>query len=208
MNESALQHLSSVDPILGELIARVGPCGLVPDHSRAPFQALVQAVAHQQLNGKAAQTILGRFVALFPHGRFPAPRDVLELDIERITGVGFSRSKASYVKDIARRTLEGVVPGKGQMKRLSDDEIVVRLTSIRGVGRWTVEMLLIFSVGRPDVLPADDFGIRTGFGITYRKRKLPLPRDILKYGERWKPYRSIASWYLWRAVDLTPPPGY
>jgi DNA-3-methyladenine glycosylase II len=202
MSETALEHLARVDPILGALIAKVGPCGLVADHARSPFQALVHAVAHQQLNGKAAQTILARFIGLFPHGRFPSAQEVFALEVERLAGVGFSRSKASYVKEIARMTLEGVVPGIGPIKRLSDEEIINRLTSIRGVGQWTVEMLLIFSLGRPDVLPVDDFGIRTGFAIAYRQHKLPLPRQILKHGERWRPYRSIASWYLWRAVDL------
>lgn len=202
MNDAALRHLSQADPILGEVIAKVGPCTLEPDHSRSPFQALVQAVAHQQLNGKAANTILGRFVALFPHGRFPSAQEVFDVDIEKLTGVGFSRAKAGYVKDIARMALEGVVPGAGQIKGMSDEEIIERLTTIKGVGRWTVEMLLIFSLGRPDVLPVDDFGIRTGFGIVYRKHKLPEAKVILKHGERWKPYRSIASWYLWRAVDL------
>ncbi len=202
MNDAATQHLSTVDPMLGELIAKVGPCGLKPDHARSPFQALVQAVAHQQLHGKAASTILSRFIALFPHGKFPSAQEVFDVDVARITGVGFSRAKASYVKEIARMTMEGVVPGKGQIKRMSDDEIIDRLTRIKGVGRWTVEMLLIFSLGRPDVLPVDDFGIRKGFGVAFRKRKMPAPEQVLKHGERWKPYRSIASWYLWRAADM------
>lgn len=202
MNEAAIKHLSTVDPTLGALITKVGPCGLKPDHARSPFQALVQAVAHQQLNGKAANTILARFIALFPHGKFPTAQEIFDLDMARITGAGFSRAKAGYVKEIARMALAGVVPGKGQIKGLSDDEIIDRLTQIKGVGRWTVEMLLIFSLGRPDVLPVDDFGIRTGFAITFKKRKLPLPQQITRYGQRWKPYRSTASWYLWRAVDL------
>ncbi len=113
-----------------------------------------------------------------------------------------ARAKASYVKEIARMALEGVVPGKGQIKRMSDDEIIERLSQIKGVGRWTVEMLLIFSLGRPDVLPVDDFGIRKGFGVAFRKRKMPEPEQVLKHRERWKPYRSIASWYLWRAADM------
>ncbi len=202
MYDAALKHLSQTDPILGELIATVGPCTLEPDHSRSPFQALVQAVAHQQLNRKAANTILGRFTALFPEGRFPSPQEVFEADVAHIIAVGFSRAKASYVKEIARMALAGIVPEHGQIKSLTDDEIIDRLTQIKGVGRWTVEMLLIFGLGRPDVLPVHDFGLRTGFGIVYRKRKLPEPKAILKYGKRWKPYRSTASWYLWRAVDL------
>jgi len=202
MNAAAVRHLTTADPVLGGLIARVGPCDLKPDRTRSPFQALVQAVAHQQLNGKAANTILTRFIALFPHGRFPSAKEVFDVDASVLAGVGFSRAKAGYVKDIARMALEGVVPGNGQIKRLSDDEIIARLTQIKGVGRWTVEMLLIFSLGRPDVLPVDDYGIRQGFAIAFRKRKLPEPEQILERGERWKPYRTTASWYLWRAVDL------
>lgn len=202
MTTEILKRLREADPILGELIERVGPCKLAPDLSCSPFQALVRAVAHQQLNGKAAGTILARFVGLFEASPFPTPQQVHDLDIARITGVGFSRAKASYVKEIARMALEGTVPGPGQIHHLSDDEIIERLTTIRGVGRWTVEMLLIFSLGRQDVLPVDDFGVRTGFKIVYRKRQLPEPKILLKHGERWKPYRSIASWYLWRAVDM------
>ena len=202
MNAAAIRHLTTADPILGALIAKVGPCGLQPDRARSPFQALVQAVAHQQLNGKAANTILARFIALFPHGRFPSAKEVFDVEASALTGVGFSRAKAGYVKDIARMALEGVVPGNGQIKRMSDEEIIARLTQIKGVGRWTVEMLLIFSLGRPDVLPVDDYGIRQGFTIAYRKRKLPEPEQILERGERWRPYRTTASWYLWRAVDL------
>jgi DNA-3-methyladenine glycosylase II len=202
MNAAAIRHLATADPILGALIAKVGPCDLQPDHARSPFQALVQAVAHQQLNGKAANTILARFINLFPHGRFPSAKEVLDVDTSALTAAGFSRAKAGYVKDIARMALEGVVPGNGQIKRMSDEEIIERLTQIKGVGRWTVEMLLIFTLGRPDVLPVDDYGIRQGFAIAFRKRKLPEPEQILKHGKRWRPYRTTASWYLWRAVDL------
>jgi 3-methyladenine DNA glycosylase/8-oxoguanine DNA glycosylase len=205
MSKQAVKHLTRVDPVLGALIEKVGPCGLEPDLARSPFQALVRAVAYQQLHGKAAQTILGRFLARFLDTDFPTPQQVWDLSIEQLTAVGFSRPKASYIKEIARMTMEGVVPGRHQIKRLSDEEIIERLTQIRGVGRWTVEMLLIFSLGRQDVLPVDDFGIRTGFALTYGKRRLPLPKEILEHGERWKPYRSIASWYLWRAVDLAKP---
>ncbi len=199
---AAIRHLASVDPVLGALIAKVGPCGLESRRVRSPFQALAHAVAHQQLNGKAANTILSRFIGLFPHGRFPSAREVFDLDVGALRSVGFSRAKAACVKDIARSTLEGAVPGPGQIRRLSDDDLVARLTQIKGVGRWTVEMVLMFSLGRPDVLPATDFGIRQGFARAYGKRKLPEPEHILKHGERWRPYRSIASWYLWRAVDL------
>ncbi len=202
MTAAAIRHLSTVDPILGALIAKVKPCDLKPDRVQSPFQALVQAVAHQQLNGKAANTILARFIALFPHGRFPSAKEIVDLNASALTGVGFSRAKAAYVREIARLALEGVVPGNRQINRMSDDEIIARLTQIKGVGRWTVEMLLIFSLGRPDILPADDYGIRQGFAIAFGKRKLPEPKQILKHGQKWRPYRTTASWYLWQAVDL------
>jgi DNA-3-methyladenine glycosylase II len=201
MNDDAIKHLTNVDPILGALIGKVGPCGLTPDPARTPFQALVQAVAHQQLNGRAANTILGRFVALFTHGNFPSAQEVFDLEMSSLSGVGFSRAKSACVKEIARVTVAGVVPDRSEITRLSDDEIVERLTQIKGVGRWTVEMLLIFGLGRPDVLPVHDFGIRQGFAIAYKKRKMPEPEHILKHGARWRPYRTTASWYLWRAVD-------
>jgi DNA-3-methyladenine glycosylase II len=202
MHTLAVDHLSAADPVLAQLIARVGPCELKPDGRRSPFQSLVQAVAHQQLNGKAAATILKRFRALFPPRRFPTPQEVFDVSPEALRGAGFSASKASYLKDIARKTLDGVVPDTRQIKRLTDEEIVERLTQIKGVGRWTVEMLLIFSLGRPDVLPVDDFGVRRGFGIVFRKGRMPEPKLVLKRGERWRPYRSVASWYLWRATEL------
>lgn len=202
MNDDAIRHLSTADPVLGELMAKVGPYNLTPDRARSPFQALVQAVAHQQLNGKAANTILARFKALFPKRRFPSPAQVDAIDPDRIAGIGFSRAKASYVRGIARATLDGLVPSRSEIERMTDDEIVVRLTQIKGIGRWSVDMFLIFGLGRPDVLPIHDYGIHQGFAIAYGKRKLPKPDQILKRGERWRPYRTTASWYLWRAVDL------
>jgi DNA-3-methyladenine glycosylase II len=159
-------------------------------------------VAHQQLSGKAAETILGRFHALFPKAPFPTPTQVLEVSEEALRSVGFSRPKIRYIRDIATHTISGIVPTAAELDALSDEELIERLTSINGVGRWTVEMLLIFKLGRMDVLPVHDLGIQKGFAITYRKRKLPTPELILKQGERWRPYRTIASWYLWRAADL------
>jgi DNA-3-methyladenine glycosylase II len=202
MNAAAIQHLCAADPILGALIAKVGPCDLKPDRTRSPFQALVQAVAHQQLNGKAANTILTRFKALFPKRRFPLPAQVDAIETDKITGVGFSRAKASYVKGVARAALDGLVPGRHEIEQMTDDEIVARLTQIKGIGRWSVEMFLMFGLGRPDVLPVHDYGIQQGFAIVYGKRKPPKPDQILKHGERWRPYRTTAAWYLWRAVDL------
>lgn len=187
---------------MAELIRRIGNCTLVPEKRRSPFQSLVQAVAHQQLNGTAANTILSRFKKLFPKRRFPRPHDLASVTDEQIRAAGFSRAKILAIRDIAEKTLVGIVPHATHIVKLTDEEIVTRLTEVRGVGRWTVEMLLIFQLGREDVLPVDDFGVRSGFRHVYKKRKLPTPKQMLKHGERWRPYRTTAAWYLWRAADL------
>lgn len=202
MHNQAVDHLRAVDPVLSELIARVGACRLRPDRRQSPFEALVEAVAHQQLNGKAARTILDRVKALHPHRAFPTPEDLLETHEDKLRAAGLSRAKVAAIKDISAKTLDGLVPPSRDLSRLEDEEIVRRLTALRGVGRWTVEMLLIFKLGRLDVLPVDDYGVRQGFALTYRKRQLPKPRQLLARGEPWRPYRSVAAWYLWRAVDL------
>jgi len=195
------KHLSKSDPIMRALIRAHGPFTLAPDPMRAPFQVLVQAVANQQLNGKAAATILGRFVALFPGKRFPAPEDIASVTDDQMRGVGFSRAKVASIRDIAAKTIEGVVPSMRRIVKMEDDEIVERLIEVRGVGRWTVEMLLIFKLGRLDVLPADDFGVRNGFRVAYKLKEMPHKNVLLEHGERWRPFRSVASWYLWRAAD-------
>ena len=170
---------------------------------RSPFQSLVQAVAHQQLNGTAANTILTRFIKLFPGRKFPRPEDLAKVTDGRIRAAGFSFAKIKSIRDIAEKTLSGVVPSSREIVKLSDDEIVTRLTEVRGVGRWTVEMLLIFQLGRTDVLPVDDFGIRNGFRVAYKKRAMPTPKELLAFGEKWKPHRTTAAWYLWCAADST-----
>jgi DNA-3-methyladenine glycosylase II len=182
------------------LIRRHGPCDLAPT-GRSPYEALTRAIAHQQLNGRAARTILGRFVALFPNGRFPAPERVQAARAMTLRRAGFSRAKVRAIKDIARHAVEGLVPTRRGCRRLNDDALVEQLTRIHGVGRWTVEMLLIFTLGRLDVLPVDDFGVREGFRVAYRRRTRPTPKALAAYGERWRPYRSIAAWYLWRAAN-------
>ena len=202
MHEKALKHLAAADPVMGRLIAAVGGCHLRADRRQTPFEALVEAVAHQQLTGKAAQTILGRVKALHPQKSFPTPDDLLGTPEEHLRAAGLSRAKTMAVKDISAKTLEGLVPDAPALLVLHDDEIVERLTVVRGVGRWTVEMLLIFKLGRMDVLPADDYGVRKGFALTYRKRELPKPKVLLAHGERWRPERAIASWSLWRSLDL------
>jgi DNA-3-methyladenine glycosylase II len=201
MNAAAHKHLSAGDPVMRRLIREHGKCGLTPEKRRTPFQSLVQAVAHQQLNGTAANTILRRFNQLFPGRRFPRPEDLAGVTDAQIRACGFSFAKIKAIRDIAAKTLAGVVPTSRQIAKLSDDEIVARLTEVRGVGRWTVEMLLIFQLARPDVLPADDFGVRTGFRHAYRKRDLPQVKDLLAFGERWRPHRTTAAWYLWQAAN-------
>lgn len=203
MIRPALRHLSRVDPIMQELIRRVGPCTFAPQRRHPPYEALVRAIAHQQLNGRAAQTILGRFVALFPGKRFPEPDDIRRTSTGKLRRAGFSRAKVRAIKHIALKTAAGAVPTRRSATRMSDDDLIRQLAELRGVGPWTVQMLLMFTLGRPDVLPADDFGIREGFRITYGLRQRPTPKQILAHGERWRPYRTIASWYLWRAVELS-----
>jgi DNA-3-methyladenine glycosylase II len=201
MTPAAHRHLSKRDPVLRRLIHEHGKCDLVPEKRRSPFQSLVQAVAHQQLNGTAANTILTRFKKLFPGRKFPRPEDLAKVTDQQIRACGFSFAKIKSIRDIAEKTLSGVVPSSRQIVNLSDDEIIARLTEVRGVGRWTVEMLLIFQLGRPDVLPADDFGVRTGFRVAYNKRAMPKPKELLKFGERWRPHATTAAWFLWCAAD-------
>jgi len=201
MHAAALKHLATVDPVMQRLIGEHGPCTLSPETRRSPFQSLVQAVAHQQLHGTAAGNILARFKQLFPDRAFPHPEDLAGVTDEQIRACGFSFAKIRAIRDLAEKTLSGVVPTSRRIVHLSDEDIIARLTEVRGVGRWTVEMLLIFRLGRPDVLPADDFGVRNGFRLAYKKRALPKPKDLLKFGERWRPHATTAAWYLWRAAD-------
>ncbi|MBI3828753.1 MAG: DNA-3-methyladenine glycosylase 2 family protein [Planctomycetes bacterium] len=201
MPHRADTHLSKADPVMRRLIRAHGPFALKPEERCPPFKSLVRAVAHQQLNGKAANTILGRFVALFPGRRFPRPADLARVTDAQLRGAGFSRAKVAAIRDIAAQTLAGVVPSSRRIAAMGDEEIVARLVEVRGVGRWTVEMLLIFKLGRPDVLPADDFGVRNGFRIAYGLREMPRKDRLLEHGERWRPFRSAAAWYLWRAAD-------
>ncbi|MFO1477173.1 MAG: DNA-3-methyladenine glycosylase [Verrucomicrobiota bacterium] len=200
LHETALQHLRRHDEILGSHIDRVGPCALKP-RRQSPYRALVQAVVYQQLNGRAARTIFNRLLALFPNKTFPDPADILATPDDVLRSAGLSRSKIAAIKDIAAKTIEGLVPDSRAAAKLSDTEIVERLTAIRGVGPWTVEMLLIFTLGRPDVMPCTDYGVRKGFALLYRKRRLPEPKELLRYSERWRPHRSAAAWYLWRVLD-------
>ena len=202
MSAQILRHLSGIDVNLGGLIRAVGPYGLVMDSETQPFEALAQAIAHQQLHAAAARNILGRFIANVGGGAFPTPRMVIAAPEAALRAVGFSGSKIAALRDLATKTLDGVVPERAMLEKLSDTEIITRLTEVRGIGRWTVEMLLMFHLGRPDILPVDDFGVRLGFQLTNGLRKMPAPKVLALYGERWGPHRSAAAWYFWRAVEL------
>jgi DNA-3-methyladenine glycosylase II len=185
------------------LIKLHGPCALVPEMSRSPFESLVRAVAHQQLNGTAAETILGRFRALFPGKRFPTATQLATVDDNAMRGAGFSWAKIAALRDIAAKTLDGTIPSSRAIRKMTDAEIIERLVSVRGVGRWTVEMMLIFKLGRPDVLPVDDFGVRNGYRIAFGLAEMPKPKELLALGERWRPHSTTAAWYLWRATDAS-----
>jgi len=202
VNAVAGEHLQKVDQRLAKVIKQVGGCPLAPRRSAAPWQALVRSVAYQQLNGNAAETIFARLLALFPGQKFPTPEQIVGAPDELLRSAGLSRAKTAAIKDIAAHTIAGIVPERRALTKLSDAEIIERLTVIRGVGPWTVEMLLMFTLGRLDVLPATDFGVRSGFALVYGLKELPAPQVLLAHGERWRPYRSVAAWYLWRAVDL------
>jgi DNA-3-methyladenine glycosylase II len=197
----AAAHLAACDPDWGILIKLVGPCQLAPNNHREPFHALVHAVAHQQLNGRAAQAIFTRFLALYPGEAFPPPEKILATGDDMLRSCGFSFNKINTIRGIAEKTVEGVVPARRKANVMRDDELIARLTSLHGIGRWTVEMLLMHTLGRPDVLPVDDFGVREGWRLIKGMAIQPTPKQLATIGAPWAPYRSTASWYLWRAVD-------
>lgn len=198
--EAAEKHLSRADRTMARLIREVGPCALRPLR-RSPYESLTRAIAHQQLNGRAANTILARFVTLYPGQSFPEPEDVLETRFAKLRAVGFSRNKVTAIRDIAAKARDGIIPTRAQARRLDDEELIRRLVEIYGVGRWTVEMLLIFTLGRLDVMPVDDFGIQSGLRSAYRLRRRPTKTDFQRVTECWRPFRSVGSWYLWRHAD-------
>jgi DNA-3-methyladenine glycosylase II len=202
VSEHIIAHLSGIDRNLGGLIGVVGAYGLKLENHCHPYESLAQAITHQQLHAAAARSILARFVSTFGNGAFPTPETVIATPSESLRTVGLSFSKIAALKDLAAKTVEGVVPDRATLVSLEDEEIIARLTEVRGIGRWTVEMLLMFQFGRPDILPVDDFGVRFGFQATYGLRKMPAPKALAAYGERWGPHRSAAAWYLWRAVEL------
>jgi DNA-3-methyladenine glycosylase II len=191
---------------LAALIERAGPFTLQLRKIRDPFEALARNIIYQQLHGTAAAAIHRRVLALFGGDRL-RPGDVLGASDEELRGAGLSGAKLAALRDLAAKTEAGTVPTLARLRRMLDEEIVGRLTEVRGIGRWTVEMLLIFSLGRPDVLPVGDFAVRKGFALAYGLEESPRPKELTEFGERWRPYRSVASWYLWRASELPPAPG-
>ncbi|MET0230769.1 MAG: DNA-3-methyladenine glycosylase 2 family protein [Rhodanobacteraceae bacterium] len=200
--DAALAHLRASDGTLAKLIDRVGPFRMELKGATSLFDVLAEAIVYQQLHARAAASIYRRVRALIPRTRGPAAARALSLvGDDALRGAGLSRSKLLALRDLAAKTLDGHVPVLAKVRRMDDEAIIEQLTEVRGIGRWTVQMLLMFRLGRPDVLPVGDYGIRKGFGIAFRKGEMPLPADVEKRGERWRPYRSVASWYLWRATD-------
>jgi 3-methyladenine DNA glycosylase/8-oxoguanine DNA glycosylase len=199
MSKRAATHLSS-DPVMSALIEKIGIVRLRP-RRLSPFQSLTQAIIHQQLSGKAAGTILERFKMLFPDGGFPTPGEVAKTSVDWLRTAGLSRPKSAYIIDLAKRCDADLLPSVSDCDLLHDEEIIAKFTEIKGIGRWTVEMFLIFNLGRPDVLPVHDLGVRRGFQIAHRKRDLPTPEQLAKHGVRWAPHRTHAARYLWRAAD-------
>ena len=199
--KQALKHLAGSDPRFAALIDRSRRFDVVANELVRPFDALAESIAYQQLSGKAAATIFGRVRALYPRRKWLDPALVLKTPDETLRACGLSRSKVAALKDLAAKALDGTVPSSRALARMTDEEIIQRLTAVRGIGRWTVEMLLLFELGRLDVWPVSDYGVQKGFAKTFGRRKLPTPKQFQKIGEKWRPYRSVAAWYFWRALD-------
>src|SRR5207302_2964726 len=195
------EHLASTDPRMAALIARSTRYNVKTGGLLRPFDALAESIAYQQLSGKAATTIWGRVRALYPKKKYLDPKLVLATPDRKLLAAGLSRSKVAALKDLAAKTIDGTVPTARALAKMTDEEIIERLVSVRGIGRWTVEMLLLFDLGRPDGWPAADYGVQKGLAKTFGKRKLPTPKQLIKLGKKFQPYRSVAAWYFWRALD-------
>ncbi len=198
---AATRHLAERDECLKRLIAETLPFQMDQDPLQSPYEALLEAIAYQSISGKAAATIYGRIKALSATGRAPTPQEMLKLRKPVLRKAGLSGAKVLAMKDLAQKTIDGVVPTLEQAQKISDEELVERLVSVRGIGAWTVEMFLIFRLGRPDVLPIHDLGVKKGWSVAYGKKHMPKPKELLAFGERWRPYRTVASWYMWRAFE-------
>jgi O-6-methylguanine DNA methyltransferase len=197
----AIAHLREADPVLAKLIDAIGPFRMRLRGARSIFAALAEAIVYQQLNGKAAASIFARVCALFPVAQGLTAEQVLRMSEQKLRATGLSTNKLRSIRDLARKTVDGEIPTLAEAYRMEDELLIERLTQVRGIGRWTVEMLLVSRLGRADVLAVDDYGLRAGFAAAFRKRKLPAPKELAKHGAKWKPYRTVASWYLWRAAD-------
>jgi len=193
--------LSSGDERMAALMDKVGAFRFLLDECDSVYESLLEAIAYQSISGKAAAKIYERIKALGSNA-CPSPQELLRVRPQTLRKAGLSGAKVLAVKDLARKTIEGIVPSLAEAEKMSDQELVARLSSVRGIGAWTVEMFLIFRLGRPDVLPIHDYGVQKGYALTYGKRRIPKPKELLKFGERWRPYRTVASWYMWRAVEL------
>jgi DNA-3-methyladenine glycosylase II len=198
--DEATRHLAAKDEKLAELISATAPFQ-IRYAGDSPYEALMKAITYQSISGKAASTIFDRVKALSGNGRPPSPEQMLKLSKSALRKAGLSAAKILAMKDLARKTQQGIVPMREEAEKLSDQELIQRLDSVRGIGVWTVEMFLIFNLGRPDVLPIHDLGVKKGWSVTYGKKHMPKPKELLAFGERWRPYRTVASWYMWRAFQ-------
>ncbi len=198
---AAHAHLTAKDKRLARLIEKNGEFKYRLDTCESVYESLLEAIVYQSISGKAAATIYARVKALGSGGACPTPQEILDASIQTLREAGLSGAKAASMKDLAQKTIDGVVPSMAEAHKLSDEELITRLDSVRGIGAWTVEMFLMFRLGRPDVLPVHDYGVQKGYALTYGKKFIPKPKELAAFGERWRPYRSIASWYMWRAVE-------
>jgi DNA-3-methyladenine glycosylase II len=197
----AIRHLSERDETLRALIAEAPPFQIDVADAQSPYEVLLESIVYQSISGKAAATIFGRIKALGSDGRPPSPPQMLSIPSPKLRKAGLSGAKVLAMKDLAKKALAGIVPTHDEALKLSDEELVERLVSVRGIGAWTVEMFLIFRLGRPDVLPIHDLGVKKGWSVAYGKKHMPKPKELLKFGKRWRPYRTVASWYMWRAFE-------
>jgi 3-methyladenine DNA glycosylase/8-oxoguanine DNA glycosylase len=197
----AHEHITRTDKRMARIIAKTGAFRFELDQCDSVYESLLEAIAYQSISGKAAATIFARIRGLGSNGLCPTPAEILAVSNQKLREAGLSGAKAAAMKDLAQKTIDGVVPTLEAAELLSDEELVERLISVRGIGAWTVEMFLIFRLGRPDVLPIHDYGVQKGFALAYGKKEIPKPRELAAFGERWRPYRTVASWYMWRAVE-------
>jgi len=197
----AVRHLCACDERIKDLAGEVRAFQIDLHNTHSPYEVLVRSICYQSISGKAAATIFGRIKALGEDGHPPTPEKMLKLPTSKLRKAGLSAAKAASLKDLAAKAVAGIVPTHEQALTMSDEELVERLVSVRGIGAWTVEMFLIFRLGRPDVLPVHDLGVKKGWSVTYGKKHMPTPKELLKFGERWRPYRTVASWYMWRAFE-------